>query len=63
MTPVATLGSVTAGTSKLVDVTSMVTGDGALDVALTSTHADNAAYLSREVTNAGRRPALVVTVR
>ena len=62
-TPVATLGSVTAGTSKLVDVTSMVTGDGTLDVALTSTHADNAAYLSREVTNAGRRPALVVTVR
>jgi hypothetical protein len=46
-----------------VDVSSLVTGAGTVDLALVSTNADDAAYLSRETTNAGRRPVLLVTVR
>ena len=60
---VANLGAVTASSSRQVDVTPLVTGSGTVDLAIVSTNADDAAYLSRETTNANRRPALVVTVR
>ena len=61
---VGNLGAVMAASSRQVDVSSAVTGGSStVDLALTSTMADNAAYLSRETTNANRRPALLVTVR
>jgi hypothetical protein len=62
-TPAATLGRVTSGSTQLVDVTPLVTGDGTVDVAITSTNADDVGYAAKEATNAGRRPVLLVTVQ
>lgn len=58
--PAATLGAVARNTWVEVDVTSLVVGDGQLDLAITSTSTDGAAYDSREV--AGLGPQLVVTL-
>ena len=60
---VGNLGAVTASSNRQVDVTSLVTGAGGVDLALVSSNTNDAAYLSREATNANRRPVLLVTVR
>ena len=43
------------------DVTSLVDGDGQLDLALASTSTDGVEFLSKEATNAAKRPVLEVT--
>jgi hypothetical protein len=53
------LGAVSAGSWYEVDVTSLVTGDGAVSLDLTSTNADGAYYGSREG-QAAQAPQLVV---
>jgi len=60
---VTTIGSVTAGSTRDFDVTPAVTGDGTIDLAITSTNADSAGYASKETPNSTRRPVLVVTVQ
>jgi hypothetical protein len=62
-TPVATLGRVTSGSTQTVDVTPLVAGDGTVDIAITSTNADDVGYAAKEATNAARRPVLLVTVQ
>lgn len=57
---VSSLGWVPDGTWQEFDVTSLVTGDGALDVAIDSINGDGAEYSSREGANA---PQLVVRSR
>ena len=60
--PIASLGSVTAGAWKEVDVTSAVSGTGQVSFALSGGILDVAAYTSREGTSANR-PQLVLTVQ
>ena len=43
------------------DVTSLVNGNGQLDLALASTSTDGVEFLSKEATNAAKRPVLEVT--
>jgi chitodextrinase len=57
-----TIGKVVAGSWYEVDVTSLVTGDGAVGLRVTSTSSDGADYSSKEGT-AGLAPQLVITVR
>ena len=61
--PVAALGAATSGSTQRVDVTPLVTGDGTVDVAVTSSSADDVGYAAKESTNAARRPVLLVTVQ
>jgi chitodextrinase len=56
---VATLGTVTSSTWYEVDVTPLVTGDGAVSIAATSTSSDGAFYASKERTG-GFAPQLIV---
>jgi chitodextrinase len=60
-TTVASLGSVAAGNWYEVDVTSLVTGDGAVGFGATSTSTDGAYYDSKEGV-AGMAPQLVLTL-
>jgi hypothetical protein len=56
----ATLGAVSAGNWSEVDVTSLVKGDGAFSLKMSSTSSDGAYYSTKEGT-AGFAPQLVVT--
>jgi hypothetical protein len=60
--PVASLDGVSKNLWYEVDVTRLVTGDGPVGVAITSTASDGAGYSSREGP-AGQRPELVVECR
>jgi hypothetical protein len=60
--PVASLGSVTAGVWYEVDLASMVAGDGTISIRVTSTSTNGADYSSTEGT-AALAPQLVVTVQ
>ncbi len=60
-TAAATLGSVSAGTTYDVDLSSYVTGDGAYSLRIVSTHKNAASYASKEGT-VGPAPTLVVTL-
>jgi len=59
---VASLGSVSAGSWYEVDVTPLLTGDGAVSLRATSTSSNGADYSSRQDA-AGFAPQLVVTIR
>ncbi len=57
---IASLGSVTAGTTYTLNIRSAVTGDGPLSLRLTSTSSDGVRYFSKEG-SATQRPKLTVT--
>ena len=57
---IASLGTVTLGTTYTLDITSAVTGDGALSLRLTSTSGDGARYFSKEGSTT-QRPKLTIT--
>jgi hypothetical protein len=59
---IADTGPVTAGEFVDWDVTALLKGDGPLSMLLASAVEDGTQFNSRETTNAGRRPRLVVTV-
>jgi glucose/arabinose dehydrogenase/PKD repeat protein len=59
--PVADVGAVPLGSVVEYDATSLVTGDGTLDVGLIPTFNDNVDFGSREHAEAAKRPQLVVT--
>ena len=59
--PVATIGKAALNTWVQFNVGSIVTGDGAFSMRISSTSADGVAFVSREGTTATRRPQLVVT--
>lgn len=60
---VASAGPATAGTFKQVDVTPLVTGDGTVDIGVTSSSTNDVGYASRQATNGSRRPVLLITVQ
>jgi chitodextrinase len=60
---VASAGAATAGSFKQVNVTPLVTGDGTVDIGVTSASTDQVGYASKQATNASRRPVLLVTVQ
>lgn len=57
-TPAASLGAVTTGMWREVDITSLVTGDGPLNLSIATTSTNGADYSSKEGANA---PQLVIT--
>jgi hypothetical protein len=59
---VASLGAVISGLVYEVDVTPLVTGDGAFSMRVDSTSSDGADYASRENSMLALRPILVVVV-
>ena len=59
--PVSDSGAIAANAKVEWDVTSLVDGDGQLDLALASTSTDGVEFLSKEATNAAKKPVLEVT--
>jgi glucose/arabinose dehydrogenase/fibronectin type 3 domain-containing protein len=59
--PVSDSGAIAASSVVQWDVTSLVDGDGQLDLALASTSTDGVEFLSKEATNTAKRPVLEVT--
>ena len=59
--PVSDSGAIAPGSVVQWDVTSLVDGDGRLDLALASTSTDGVEFLSKEATLAAKRPVLEVT--
>ena len=59
--PVSDSGAIAAGAKQEWDVKSLVNGNGQLDLALASTSTDGVEFLSKEATNALKRPVLEVT--
>lgn len=60
-TPIATLGTVTAGTWTEIDLSALVTGDGQFSMRIAATSSNKVSFRSKEG-KAGLRPELVVTV-
>jgi len=60
---VASAGTATVGSFKQVDVTPLVTGDGTVDIGVTSSSSDQVGYASKQAPTASRRPVLLVTVQ
>jgi hypothetical protein len=57
---IASLGSVSAGASYALDVTSAITGDGPLSLRMSSTSSNGARYFSKEGGTTTQRPSLTV---
>jgi len=60
--PLADTGAIAAGTTTDWDVTSAVTGEGAVNFRLSATSADPVDFESREAAVASQQPLLIVTV-
>jgi hypothetical protein len=57
---VGSLGSVTAGGTYEVDVTSLITGDGTFSVRISMTSTAGTGYGARESSTSSQRPQLIV---